>query len=116
MKAIWLVGYVPASDSLTEWVLRLVETGIDGQTRSADVMAIDRSDDFGDLANLGLTLAEAKQVLTHVRRDVVGAQARNHAMFRPDCQAYGGSCHVKDWRPSSMARRTASGSRWRRPT
>jgi hypothetical protein len=67
MKAIWLVGYVTAWDSLMEWVLRLVETGIDGQTRSSDVMAIDRSDDFGDLANLGLTLAEAKQALTQVR-------------------------------------------------
>jgi hypothetical protein len=43
-----------------EWVLRLVETGIDGQSRSSDVMALSRPDGIGDLANLGLTLVEAK--------------------------------------------------------
>jgi hypothetical protein len=37
-------------------------------------MAISRPDDLNDLANLGLTLVEAKQLLAHVRRDVVAAQ------------------------------------------
>jgi hypothetical protein len=86
-----------------EWVLRLVETGTDGQSRSFDVMAISRPDGLGDLANLGLTLVEAKQLLAHVQRDVVAAQAGNHAMFRPDCQSCGGRCHVKDWRPHRIA-------------
>jgi hypothetical protein len=66
-----------------EWMLRLVETGTDGQSRSFDVMAISRPDGLGDLANLGLTLVEAKQLLAHVQRDVVAAPAGNHAMFRP---------------------------------
>jgi hypothetical protein len=79
-----------------EWVLRLVETGMDGQSRSSDVMAITRPDGLGDIADLGLTLVEAKQVLAHVQRDVVAAQAGNHAMFRPDCRSCGGTCHVKD--------------------
>jgi hypothetical protein len=43
-----------------QWVLRLVETGSDGQSRSSDVVAISRPDDLSDLANLGLTLDEAK--------------------------------------------------------
>jgi hypothetical protein len=44
-----------------EWMLRLVGTGIDGQSQSSDVMAISRPDALGDLANLGLTLVEARQ-------------------------------------------------------
>jgi hypothetical protein len=86
-----------------EWMLRLVGTGIDGQSRSFDVMEISRPDGLGDLANLGLTLAEAKQLLEHVQQHVVAAQADNHAMFRPDCQSCGRTCHVKDWRPHRIA-------------
>jgi hypothetical protein len=86
-----------------QWVLRLVETGSDGQSRSSDMMAISRPDDLNDLANLGLTLVEAKQLLAHVQRDVVAAQAGNQAMFRPDCQSCGGTCHVKDWRAHRIA-------------
>jgi hypothetical protein len=86
-----------------ELVLRLVEIGLYGQSRSSDVMAISRPDDLGDLANLGLTLAEAKQLLAHVQREVVAAQAGNHALLRPDCRSCGGACHVKDWRRHRIA-------------
>jgi hypothetical protein len=77
------------------WVLRLIGTGIDGQSRSSDVMEISRPDGLGDIANLGLTLAEAKQLLARVQQDVVAVQADNHAMLRPDCRSCGGKCHVK---------------------
>ena len=86
-----------------EWMLRLVGTGTDGQSRSFDVMEISRPDGLGDFANLGLTLAEAKQLLERVQQDVVAAQADNHAMVRPDCQSCGRTCHVKDWRPHRIA-------------
>jgi hypothetical protein len=36
-----------------EWMPGLVETGIDGQPRSFDVMAIRRPDGLGEIANLG---------------------------------------------------------------
>ena len=49
-----------------EWTLRLVGTGIDGQSRSFDVMPISRPDGLGEIANLGLTLAEAKLLLAQV--------------------------------------------------
>jgi hypothetical protein len=39
-----------------EWTLRLVETGIDGQSRSFEVITINRPDGLGDIANLGLCL------------------------------------------------------------
>jgi hypothetical protein len=86
-----------------EWTLRLIGTGIDGQSRSFDVMAISRPDGLGDIANLGLTLAEAKLLLAQVQREVVAAQARHQAMFRPDCQSCGGRCHVRDWRRHRIA-------------
>jgi hypothetical protein len=43
---------LPAGDSRMEWTLRLVGTGIDGQSRSCEVMAITRPDGLGDIANL----------------------------------------------------------------
>jgi hypothetical protein len=46
-----------------EWMLRLVGAGIDGQSRSFDVMPISRPDGLGEIANLGLTLTEAKLLL-----------------------------------------------------
>src|SRR5713226_7525795 len=85
------------------WVLRLVGTGIDGRSRSFDVMEINRPEGLGDIVNLGLTLAEAKQLLARVQQDVVAAQADNHAVLRPNCQSCGGRCHVKDWRRHRIA-------------
>jgi hypothetical protein len=86
-----------------EWIVRLVGMGIDGQSRSFDVMGIGRPDGLGDIANLGLTLTEAKQLLGQVRQQIVAAQADTHAMFRPDCRSCGGTCHVKDWQPHRIA-------------
>ena len=94
---------LPAGDSWMEWTLRLVGTGIDGQSRSFDVMAISRPDGLGDIANLGLTLAEAKLLLAKVQPEVVAAQVHHHAMFRPDCQSCGGRYHAKGWRPHRIA-------------
>jgi hypothetical protein len=94
---------LPAGDSRMEWTLRLVEVGIDGQSRSFDVMAISRPDGLGDVANLGMTLSEAKQLLGQVQQQVVADQANTHAMFRPNCRSCGGTCHVKDWQPHRIA-------------
>ena len=86
-----------------EWTLRLVGTGIDGQSRSCDVMSITRPDDLGDIANLGLTLAESKQLLATVQQVVVAAQADHRTLFRPNCQACGRMYHVKDRRAHRVA-------------
>jgi hypothetical protein len=63
-----------------EWTLRLVGTEIDGQSRSCEVMAISRPDGLGDIASLGLTLAEAKQLLVQVQQEVVAASSPAHAV------------------------------------
>ena len=57
------------------WVLRLVETGTDNPVRDVDVMEIARPGTLADIANLGLTLPEAKQLLARVQQIVVAAQA-----------------------------------------
>jgi DDE family transposase len=85
------------------WVLRLVETGADGQPRSADILEICRPGDLNDIANLGLTLREAKQLLARVQQEVVSAQARGHAVLRPECRSCGRQCHLKDWRLHQIA-------------
>ena len=85
------------------WVLRLVRTGVDGQSLSVDVMEFIRADGLVDIAKLGLTLAEGKQLLAQVQQEVVAAQADNHVMLRPDCRSCGGRCHVKDWRSHRIA-------------
>jgi hypothetical protein len=62
-----------------EWVLRLVGTGVDGQFQSFEVMEISRPDSVGDMANLGLTLAEGKRLLAGVQQGVVAAQVDSQA-------------------------------------
>ncbi len=85
------------------WILRLVKTGAEGEGPCTDVMEIHRPDDLGDLANLGLTLAEAKRLLARVQQEIVAAQAREHAVRRPDCSRCGGVCRVKDCRDHAVA-------------
>jgi hypothetical protein len=68
-------------------VLRLVETGIDGWSRSVDVLEIVRPGDLGDLADLGLSLMDSKQLLARVQQAVVAAQSRDHAARRPTCRS-----------------------------
>ena len=92
-----------AGDSRMEWTLRLAGMGIDGQFRSFEVMAISRPDGVGDLANLGLTLAESKLLLAQVQRQLVAEQANTHATFRPDCRSCGGTCRVTDWQAHRIA-------------
>ena len=94
---------LPAGDSRMEWTLRLVGTGIDGQSRSFDVMVISRPDGLGDIANLGMTLSDAKHLLGQVQQQVVAAQANSHALFRPACRSCGRTHHVKDWQAHRIA-------------
>src|SRR3954452_12614930 len=44
------------------WVLQLVETGLDNRAQRIDVMEISRPNELCDIASLGLTLPEAKQL------------------------------------------------------
>ena len=85
------------------WVLRLVETGIDSPARVIDVMDIRPLGDLCDIAKLGLTLAEAKQILARLQQAVVAVQADDHAVLRPDCSSCGQACQVKDWRLHRVA-------------
>src|SRR5688572_28577333 len=85
------------------WILRLVETGTDGSSRSVDVMAIDCLGDLGDIADLGLTLAQGKQLVALVQQEIVTAQSRDHAVRRPLCHSCGAACQVKDYRPHQIA-------------
>jgi hypothetical protein len=50
------------------WIVKLVSIGAEGEEHSTDVMRIARPDDLTDLASLGLTLAEGKQLLASVQR------------------------------------------------
>jgi hypothetical protein len=68
-----------------EWVLRLVETGIDGPARVIDVTDLKPTGSLGDIGNLGLTLPEAKLLLGQVQQVVVWDRrqsARQSAGFR----------------------------------
>ena len=85
------------------WVVRLVEMGTDKPGRSVDVLEIGQLRDLGDIANLGLTLAEAKQLVSRVQQAVVTAQAQEHAILRPDCASCSGTCRIKDWRVHQVA-------------
>jgi hypothetical protein len=62
-------------------------------------MAISRPDGSGDIANLGMTLSEAKQLLLQAQRQVVAEQTDAQAMFRLDCRSCWRDRPRKDWRP-----------------
>ena len=57
------------------WVLRLAETGPEAAADSIDLIEIHRSCGLADIANLGLTLSEAKELLARVQQAIVAAQA-----------------------------------------
>ena len=78
------------------WIVKLVKAGADGEKQYADVLKINRPDDLGDIANLGLTLAEGKLLLAGLQQEIVAAQAKGHAVRRPDCRSCGEVCRVKD--------------------
>src|SRR3954469_10945552 len=84
-------------------VLQLVETRADGGTRSVELMELGRPGNLRDIADLGLTLPEAKQLLACVQQAVVAAQARDHATLRPDCASCGERFRLKDWRSRRVA-------------
>jgi hypothetical protein len=44
------------------WIVRRVQVRADGEEPFADVMTINRPDDLDDIANLGLTAVDGKQV------------------------------------------------------
>jgi hypothetical protein len=100
------------------WVLRLAETGPDAAAESIDLIESHRTSGLADIANLGLTLSEAKELLARVQQAMVAAQPRDHAVRRPSCASCSGQCHLKDWRPRRIA--TTFGEvaprlrRWRR--
>ena len=84
-------------------ILRLVETGIYGSSRSIDVLEIVSRRDPGDIAALGITLSQGKQLLGLIQQEVVTAQCRDHATRRPACRSCAAVCQVKDYRPRQIA-------------
>ena len=84
-------------------MLRLVKIGVEGEGSCTDILEIKRPVGLCDIADLGLTLAEAKRLLARVQQVIVAAQAREHAARRPDCSRCGGVCRVKDDRDHAMA-------------
>ena len=89
------------------WMLRLVKTGAEGEGPCTDIMEIHRPGDLRDIADLGLTLAEAKRLLARVQQEIVAAQAKEHAVQWPDCSRCDGACRVKDYRDHAVARGNA---------
>ncbi|MFL5284427.1 MAG: hypothetical protein ACJ8AW_26405 [Rhodopila sp.] len=53
-----------------------MKIGADGEELCIDVMKINRPDDLGDVANLGLTLAKEKLLLAGLQQEIVAAQAK----------------------------------------
>ena len=84
-------------------MLRLVKLGVEGEGPCTDVMEINRPDDLRDIADLGLTLAEAKRLLARVQQEIVATQARDHAVQRPECPHCDRACRVKDYRDHAVA-------------
>jgi hypothetical protein len=85
------------------WILRLVKIGAEAEGQSVDVMEINRPDDLGDIADLGLPLVETKRLLARLQQEIVAAQVRDHAARRPTCSHCGDACRMKDYREHVVA-------------
>jgi hypothetical protein len=85
------------------WILRLVKTGAEGEGPGTDLLEIRKPDGVGDIADLGLSLSEAKLLLASVQREITTAQARDHAVRRPGCSRCEGVCRLKDYRDHAVA-------------
>jgi hypothetical protein len=68
-----------------------------------DVMEISRPDGASNIADLGLTLSEAKQLLARVQQAIVAAQEGDLAARRPECSSCTGRCHVNGRRCHLLA-------------
>jgi hypothetical protein len=91
------------------WVLRLITTGDDARCLSTDLIEICRPEGLGDIANLGLTLPEAKQLLARVQRAVVSGQADSHGLQRKmPPEGLAGSLHRDAVRRSDCAASSVS--------
>src|SRR6202171_5906022 len=64
------------------WVLRLAETGPDAAAESIDLIEIHRLSGLADIANLGLTLSEAKELLARVPQAMGAPRGPDHAARR----------------------------------
>jgi hypothetical protein len=85
------------------WIVRVVKTGGEGEGPCTDVMEIIRPADLSDVADLGLTLVDAKRLLAGLQQAIVTGQARDHAARRPACSRCGEACQVKDYRERGVA-------------
>ena len=73
------------------WLLRLVQTGAEGEDPGTDLMEISRPDGLGDIAKLGLNLSEAKQLLANVQREIsqiAQSPSRRHENCGPHCMLW----------------------------
>lgn len=84
-------------------VLSLVEPRIDGSSRIVDVLQIVGRRDPGNIAVLGVTLAQGKQLLALIQQEVVAVQCRELATRRPSCRTCAAVCQVKDYRSRQIA-------------
>src|SRR3712207_763352 len=114
-------------------VLRLVATGVGEAVRSVDVLEIARPGDLGELAALGLSLVNGKQLLAQVQQAVVAAQSRDPAarpcssifcrslpgsIAKPCAGDPGGSANscARPPRPNRRLRQRPSPAPWTRPS
>ena len=85
------------------WVLGLVETGVETPARITDVRDLPGFGELPEIAKVGLTLADAKQILARLQEEVVATQTADDSVMRPGCPACGLACHTKDWRSRQLA-------------
>ena len=60
-----------------------VVVGAEGDEQTTEVMKINRPNSLGNLADLGLSLAEARQLLVRLQTEIVAAQAGDHVSSTP---------------------------------
>jgi hypothetical protein len=65
------------------WIVKLVKIGAGGEEEVTDILKIERPGDL-DAAGLGLTSAEASQLLAGMQREIMTAQAKADSVQSPE--------------------------------
>src|ERR1700758_5814519 len=74
-RGVFFASVLLTKGGRVAWILRVVKTGAEGEGRCMDIMEIIRPADLGDIADLGLTLADAKLLLAGLQQVIVTGQA-----------------------------------------
>ena len=84
-----------------KWTVKLVAEVVDGKQIEHEIATIERSDGISP-ATVGLTIAEGKEILETLQKQIVTAQVQHHGASIPSCPRCGRAYRTKGYYESTL--------------